>query len=984
VPGVLGLLRGLPPASSRCLTLADTRTTAWVEVVALQARQDAGRWRNRVGRRRAARCTGAVTVKSGRPVLVGRDAEMACASRLVGAVAHGRGATLLVTGEAGVGKSRLVEELAGHARDRGLTVLLGRAVAGGGGYRVVAEALAATLRDPAALAGPRLQPFRAALRLLLATDASCGGGGGLGVDPTVVLGEGVLAMLEARGPAVLVLEDLHWADADTLDLVTYLVGALGGLPLLLVVTARSEVPALAALRSATRLALRPLDTAGVAALAAACRGGRPLGEDELAELVARSDGLPLLVEELLRGGGTAAGVPPTLVGLVEDRLAALPPEARPVLQAAAVMGEPDWQVLAEVTGAAAAVTVAALRAATGAGLLVTDGERLSWRHALTREAVLATLLPPEHAALAVAAAEVLQRHGPGERALAAELWVRVGQPQRAAALLVEQARWDAARGALHSAADLLGRAASVGGAPADAAITQVEVLTRLGRVAEALETGTAAADSATVLGDEHAELCLRLARAAVVAGRWAQAQAWLERAGRPADPRSLVLGADAAFGAGEVDRAAELALEGVRLAEQRVQQQQADPPQARRAAAAVLCEALMVQGRAGWRSGRATLVAPWRRAAQVAAEHGLTAARVEALFSLGAAELTAGDVAAPSLVAAAQLAESAGILVPAAQADLLRSEAALLVDGPGAARPFAQRSAERAGRLRLTSLQAVGEVLAAMHAALTGDTAGASALLDAARSRPDAPAEVATGAPVVHALPHLLARDLARAAALVDRGIVALLQHASAAPTCWFGLWVLLRTAVGDRDDQAREILRAHHTGFAAHNRAALGYADAIAAGRAGDRDAAAARFAAADASIAHMPWWNRLLRLFALEAAVVDGWGDPVPALRADLAAHEQHGDTALARTCRDLLRAAGAPTRRRGNTVVPAVLRRRGVTCREAEVLALVATGLTNAEVAQRLFLSRRTVETHVASLLAKTGVSGRAALQSWAQAG
>src|SRR5689334_9425758 len=99
-----------------------------------------------------------------------------------------------------------------------------------------------------------------------------------------------------------------------------------------------------------------------------------------------------------------------------------------------------------------------------------------------------------------------------------------------------------------------------------------------------------------------------------------------------------------------------------------------------------------------------------------------------------------------------------------------------------------------------------------------------------------------------------------------------------------------------------------------------------------------------------------------------------------ADLAAHEAAGAEGLARTCRDLLRTAGAPTRRRAGVVAPA-LRARGVTAREAEVLALVAAGLTNAEAAERLFLSRRTVETHVARLLAKTGAADRSQLRRWA---
>jgi DNA-binding CsgD family transcriptional regulator len=157
-----------------------------------------------------------------------------------------------------------------------------------------------------------------------------------------------------------------------------------------------------------------------------------------------------------------------------------------------------------------------------------------------------------------------------------------------------------------------------------------------------------------------------------------------------------------------------------------------------------------------------------------------------------------------------------------------------------------------------------------------------------------------------------------------------------------------------------------------------------MAAGRAGRFDDAAGLLARGDSQLRHAHWWRRLLHLMVLEAAVVDGWGDPVPALRADLAAHEAAGDEVFARTCRDLLRRAGAPTRRgRGASAVPPALRAKGVTSRELDVLALVADGLTNAEVAQRLYLSSRTVETHVANLLAKLGVRSRAELVRWTAA-
>lgn len=139
--------------------------------------------------------------------------------------------------------------------------------------------------------------------------------------------------------------------------------------------------------------------------------------------------------------------------------------------------------------------------------------------------------------------------------------------------------------------------------------------------------------------------------------------------------------------------------------------------------------------------------------------------------------------------------------------------------------------------------------------------------------------------------------------------------------------------------------------------------------------------FAAAEQELSPIPYWHRLLRLFASECALADGWGDPLPQLRVDLVAHERSGDDAQARICRDLLRRAGAPTRRgRGDSSVPPTLRGLGVTSREMDVLHLVARGLSNADIAQRLYLSPRTVETHVSSLLARTGCHSRQELRGF----
>jgi DNA-binding CsgD family transcriptional regulator len=123
-------------------------------------------------------------------------------------------------------------------------------------------------------------------------------------------------------------------------------------------------------------------------------------------------------------------------------------------------------------------------------------------------------------------------------------------------------------------------------------------------------------------------------------------------------------------------------------------------------------------------------------------------------------------------------------------------------------------------------------------------------------------------------------------------------------------------------------------------------------------------------------------LRLVA-EAALQDGWGDPVSWLRSAEEHFHTAGVPAVASACRDLLRRAGAsiPQRRTGSAAVPAELRSQGLTVREYEVFLLLTTRLGNQEIAERLYISPRTVEKHVASLLAKTGHPHRSALCDYA---
>ena len=609
-------------------------------------------------------------------MIVGRAAELAVVRAAVDRVPAGQGGVLLVTGEAGIGKSRLLDDVDRRAAELGLRRLAGRAVPGGGTYRPLAEAVSGQWDAALRRAPEELRPYRAALAGLVPGEV--GGDGPAGdVDPVVLLGEGLrrllLAVTDGGRGCLVRLEDLHWADDDTVGLVEHLAAALTDTPVLLAVSARDEPPTrttrrLAASPGVTTVRLTRLGEADVAALAAACRGGAPLSAAEVRALMARSEGLPFVVEEMLAAPG--ASVPPTLAALVTDRLDHLPPTARDVLAAAAVLGpELDWRLLGPVTGAAEPEVLRALRAGVDVGLLAVDGEALRWPHALTRDAVLASLLPPERAAVSARAAAVLRaRAGPDDELRAAQLHVDAGHPVEAARLLLDLARRATSRGALRSAEHLLETAAMAHPDP-EVDDERVRVLTHVGRVEDALALGAPLVDRRT--GRAHAELCLQLARTAIGAGRWADAESYVHRAGRPDDPRSAVLLADAAFGAGRVDDAEALARDAVATAE-------------RAGAPGPLCEALGVVARTLWHTDLAGTSAAFARAAQVAAEHGLTPERVIALFGSGMLEaLDADDW--PTLWRARELALDAGMLAQVASIDVVLTDVVMMADGPRAA-----------------------------------------------------------------------------------------------------------------------------------------------------------------------------------------------------------------------------------------------------------------------------------------------------------
>ncbi len=661
--------------------------------------------------------------------LVGRDTELTVLGDLVTAAVAGRGRLVVITGEAGIGKTRLLEVVVQKARERGLPVLAGRAVEGGGALRPIADALLGAVRSARIDATPQLSAFRGALgRLLPGWDAAAPSE--TGVDPVLVLGEGVLRLLDVVAPqgCAVVLEDLHWADADSLALLEYLGGVVTGMPILIAVTARSwpRIPTLERIQQLPTVLTVPLPrlTAGQVDELMRTVGGR-LDADARRLVSERSEGLPFLVSELV--GGLLRGtteVPPSFTALVDRRLADLSDGSRRLLAAAAVWGlDPDWELAATLSALTPEETGPALREAVRAELLVSGRDDLGWRHALTREAVLATLLAPERRRLSLRAADLLlAQDPPAGAAHAAELLLVGGADERAVDVLVRLAEQDLRTGALRSAETVLARAAGTGIAAARVTAVWIDLLMLSGRLAEALAAGDATIGEA--VGDEHAELCLRLARTAIAAGQWTRADGYLARAGRPRDPRSLVLTADAAHGAGDVDRAWATAADAVQQAET------ADP--------AVLCEALCVQARIGRLSDPAAAKATFARAAQTAAEHGLRPWRVEALLGQGTAELLE-DESSEAIMEAQRLAVDLGLILKAAGMELVLADHVFLVDGPRALAGPARRLGEAGRILRDPALALVAETLAGVREALGGERgAGGGPAVRAGRGRPAA------------------------------------------------------------------------------------------------------------------------------------------------------------------------------------------------------------------------------------------------------
>ncbi|GAA2898720.1 hypothetical protein GCM10010472_66380 [Pseudonocardia halophobica] len=922
------------------------------------------------------------------PTLVGRSEELAA---LLDACHGGPGRLVLVTGCAGSGKTTLLEELTRRVTDAGAVVGSGHAVPGGGPFRPVAEALV-RVAPPALADEGALSPFRAVLARILPTWPPALAAGTHLVDPVVVLGEAVLALLRVLSTdrrTVFVLDDAQWADRDTLALLEYLAGGLREVAATVVIAARDDqaVPdALTALHRHARIrtvALRPLPPADVALLVRRTVGGELPPEAE--EYVARvSEGVPLLVTELAAGllesgslvpdgngwrttSTLTGGLPPSHLALVHNRVAGLAPRARELVRTAAVLGpELDADLLTTVLGSDAAEVADGLSSAVDAGLLTRNAAGdVRWRHALTCGAVLAGLTPPERGAIAARAAEALEDELGVRRALVADLHARGGRPARAAALLLEEARDAVAAGALATAQEILERSLvlAVGDPGLVVAITveRIQAFALATRTDEAIAAADVALPTAT--GADRTALAIAASRACVGGQRFDEAGRYLTLFGDPDDPRVQALAAHIALDAEDLDQALALATRAAAAAEQ------VGPPD-------VLCEALEVVGRALRRRDPKASVAAFERAEQVAAGHGLTPWRIRALAELGATELY-GAAPAGRLAEAQTLALDAGMLGTATALDLQAVAMTVGTEGMVGVMSRAERCADRAGRLGLTGLQAHALMFAARGRVHAGRAGQADLLLDEVDRLVPSPLYRSERSHN-RSTDAWLDGDDERAARELDDCIALLRELPAAPPAPVWGEWVVLRTVCDPTDDGPRAELRESDVLVQAVNRAALAYADAVAAAHVQQVDPGLL-LAEGDRLLAPHPFLRHWLRIMLVPRAVDGRLGDAPALLREAHAWLLAHGENRMARLCAAHLRRLGLPVPRPGRygEMVPPRLRALGVTGRELEVLRLVAEGLGNIEIAGRLQLSRRTVETHVSNLLLKTGTRSREGL-------
>jgi DNA-binding CsgD family transcriptional regulator len=921
--------------------------------------------------------------------LVGRDSEMARLAGLIREVAQGRGGSVLVEGEPGIGKSTLVRAMTAEASAAGCQVFWG------GGDELSQALPLLPFLDGLRVREPSANPRRETIVRLLRGEISAD----RGTDVPTVLAEQLLALITeqcAIRPTVMVVDDLQWADQASVTLWGRLARSAGQVPLLLVgmmrpVPQRDDLLALRrAAGDAVRIQLAGLTEVAVADLMTALAGGVP--DENLLRLADGAAGNPLYVTELVaalaRGSSlavTEAGAarlasgtaPDSLSAAIADRLGFVTGPVRDVLRAAALLGT-GFAVsdLAIVLGRSVADLIPAVDEACAVGVLAESGQGLGFRHPLIRAALYDEMPTPVRAAWHRDAGQALAQAGAPADRVARQLLRAVGGPGDPVEPVDEWMLDWLARTADHLvgqapavAAELLTRA--VASSPAGSARNGwlagrlADALYRIGDRAAAERVADRALEYA-MEPDLLVDLHWTLAQCRMQAGEFAESLATLDRAlaspGISARHRArlLVVAARTHSNLGEVEKA-------------------------RRVAASALAAA--TEAGDNWAMGWALLMM-----ALVTSARGRMADALP-LFDQALA-VTEADPGLTDLRLLLQInkAVTLGNLDRHAEALAAAGQARHLADQVGTAIRLAQAHCALGQLLFQTGRwdDALAEVELLPENLKPPVTAccdfGVAAVIGFHRGEiAEARRNLASAEPHAKRIGHRLVPPLALARSL-DHERDGARQEALGALTDAFGGNI---EEIEEIEDLFADAVRlAAETGALDTARTVTGHADALAAESdiphrlasalycrgLLDHDASGLLAAAERYDDAGRP----LLRAKALEAAaerLVDA-GDRGQARGAFTEAAEVYTSLGAAADIARLQATFRAHGIRRG----PHAKHRQArsgwdsLTATEIKIAAFVEEGLSNPEIAARLLLSRRTVATHVSHILKKLDVHSR----------